>query len=179
MRGLEAGADDYLVKPFEIEELVARLRALARRPLPLADPVIRYGDVVYDSASRELLVGDARASLARGESILLERFLRAPERVITKAQLGESLHSMDEDFTDNSIHLHVHRVRRKLADLGAEVTIRALRGLGYMAVPARGVRCIDLTPCPRRPPSSRTARLRQEGTLPFSRKSDVAESSAP
>jgi DNA-binding response OmpR family regulator len=134
VRGLNAGADDYLIKPFAIEELVARLRALGRRPLPLADPLIRYGDVVYDTASRELSVGDEHASLSRGESIVLERFLRAPDRVITKAQLGESLHSLEQDYTDNSIHVHVSRVRRKLADLGARVSIRALRGLGYMAV---------------------------------------------
>lgn len=134
VRGLDAGADDYLVKPFAIEELVARLRALGRRPLPLTDPVIRFGDIVYDSASRELSVRDRQASLSRCESVVLERFLRAPDRVITKAQLGESLHSLEEDFTDNSIHVHVHRVRRKLAGLGAHVSIRALRGLGYMAV---------------------------------------------
>ena len=134
VRGLDAGADDYLVKPFAIEELVARLRALGRRPVPLVDAVIRYGDVAYDTAARELSVGEGRASLSRGESIVLERFLRAPDRVITKAQLGESLHSLEQDYTDNSIQVHVHRVRRKMADLGARVSIRALRGLGYMAV---------------------------------------------
>jgi DNA-binding response OmpR family regulator len=134
VRGLNAGGDDYLVKPFAIEELVARLRALGRRPLPLADPVIRCGDVVYDTASRELSVGNERTSLSRGESIVLERFLRAPDRVITKAQLGESLHSLEQDYTDNSIQVHVHRVRRKLSDLSANVSIRALRGLGYIAV---------------------------------------------
>jgi DNA-binding response OmpR family regulator len=134
VRGLNAGADDYLVKPFAIEELEARLRALSRRPVHLADVVIRFGDVVYNTASRELAVDDRRASLSRGESIVLERFLRAPERVITKAQLGESLHSLEQDFTENSIQVHVHRVRRRMADLGAHVSIRALRGLGYMAV---------------------------------------------
>lgn len=134
VHGLDAGADDYLVKPFAMEELVARLRALGRRPQPLAEQIIRYGDVVYDVAARELSVGGGRVSLSRGESIVLERFLRAPERVITKTQLGESLHSMDQDYTDNSIHVHVHRVRRKLADLGARVSVRALRGLGYMVV---------------------------------------------
>ncbi len=134
VRGLDAGADDYLVKPFAIEELVARLRALRRRPSPLAKSVIRYGDVVYDAAARELAVGEGRTSLSRGESIVLERFLRSPERVITKAQLGESLHSLEQDYTENSIQVHVHRVRRKLSDLGANVSIRALRGLGYMAV---------------------------------------------
>jgi DNA-binding response OmpR family regulator len=134
VRGLDAGADDYLVKPFAMEELVARLKALGRRPLPLAEDVIRFGDVVYDITSKELCVGAGSASLSRGESIILERFLRAPERVITKAQLGESLHSMEQDYTENSIHVHVHRVRSKLADLGAHVSIRTLRGLGYMAV---------------------------------------------
>ncbi|TPE63928.1 response regulator transcription factor [Sandaracinobacter neustonicus] len=134
VRGLDAGADDYLVKPFAMEELVARLRALRRRPLPLAENVIQFGDVIYDAAAREIVVGDGRAGLSRGESIVLERFLRAPDRVITKAQLGESLHSLEQDFTDNSIQVHVHRVRAKLAELGARVSIRTLRGLGYMAV---------------------------------------------
>ena len=134
VRGLDAGADDYMVKPFAMEELVARLKALGRRPRPLAEEVIRYGNVVYDLPARELAVGDGRASLSRGESIILERFLRAPERVITKAELGDSLHSMEQDYTDNSIHVHMHRVRSKLADLGAGVSIRTLRGLGYMAV---------------------------------------------
>lgn len=138
VRGLDAGADDYLVKPFAIEELVARLKALSRRPLPLAQAVIRYANVVYNTASRELAVGEAQASLSRAESIVLERILRTPDRVITKAQLGESLHSMEQDYTDNSIQVHVHRVRRKLADLGALVSIRALRGLGYMAVVTSG-----------------------------------------
>lgn len=134
VRGLDAGADDYLVKPFAMEELVARLRALRRRPLPLADDVIQVGDLVYDAASREMCVGNSRAGLSRGESIVLERFLRAPDRVITKAQLGESLHSMEQDFTDNSIQVLVHRVRARLAELGARVSIRTLRGLGYMLV---------------------------------------------
>jgi len=133
VQGLERGADDYLVKPFAIEELVARLRALGRRPALTAD-VLRHGDLEYDQDAREIRVGEARLPLSRGESIVLERFLRHPDRVVTKAQLGDSLHSLEQDYTDNSIQVHVHRVRRKMAELGAEVTIRALRGLGYMAV---------------------------------------------
>ncbi|TIX51667.1 response regulator transcription factor [Alteraurantiacibacter aquimixticola] len=134
VRGLETGADDYLVKPFAIEELVARLRALARRPLALAEDVVCLGNLGFDRASNELVVGDRRTSLSRGESIVIERFLRAPNRVITKTQLGDSIHSLEEDYTENSIHVHIHRVRAKLAELDADVAIRTLRGLGYMAI---------------------------------------------
>jgi len=134
VRGLNTGADDYLVKPFAIAELIARMRALGRRPAAIIDAALRFGNVAYDVPGRELSVGEARATLSRGESIVLERFLRAPERIITKDQIGESLHSLEQDYTDNSIQVHVHRVRRKLADLGANVAIRALRGLGYMVV---------------------------------------------
>ncbi|WP_425267070.1 winged helix-turn-helix domain-containing protein [Caulobacter radicis] len=99
---------------------------------------MRYGELSYDKSANEISVGDARVALSRGESIVLERCLRHPERVVTKTQLGESLHSLDQDYTDNSIQMHVHRVRRKMADLRADVTIRALRGLGYMLVRLRG-----------------------------------------
>ncbi|PLR22666.1 DNA-binding response regulator [Caulobacter zeae] len=143
VQGLEQGADDYLVKPFAIEELVARLRALGRRPALTAAGVMRYGRLRYDQSGNEISVGEARSPLSRGESIVLERCLRHPERVVSRSQLGESLHSLDQDYTDNSIQMHVHRVRRKMADLGADVTIRALRGLGYMLVRLEGGAAVE------------------------------------
>lgn len=136
VEGLNAGADDYLVKPFALEELIARLRALARRPASMLDPILRYGNLRFDTGAREVAVGDSIAQLSRGEGIVLERFLRSPDRIITREQLGESLYSFDQDYTENSIQVHVHRVRRKLAELNAGMSIRAIRGLGYMAVGA-------------------------------------------
>ena len=133
-RGHKGFSSTLKTRPKQCRPSRARLRALSRRPPAQADPIIRYGDVVYDTAARDISVGEAHAPLSRGESIVLERFLRAPGRVITKDQLGDSLHSLDQEFTDNSIQVHVHRVRRKLADMGANVSIRTLRGLGYMAV---------------------------------------------
>ncbi|WP_291835571.1 response regulator transcription factor [Brevundimonas sp.] len=146
VEGLNAGADDYLVKPFALEELIARLRALARRPASMLDPVLRYGNVRFDTGAREVAVDDQVAQLSRGEGIVLERFLRTPDRIITREQLGESLYSYDQDYTENSIQVHVHRVRRKLAELNAGMSIRAIRGLGYMA--------IETQPSPMPPPVS-------------------------
>jgi DNA-binding response OmpR family regulator len=104
---------------------------------------MRYGRLRYDQSANEISVGEARSALSRGESIVLERCLRHPERVVSRSQLGESLHSLDQDYTDNSIQMHVHRVRRKMADLGADATIRALRGLGYMLVRLEGGAGVD------------------------------------
>lgn len=132
IEGLNAGADDYMVKPFAVEELAARLRALGRRPASLLDAVLRFGDVAFDPGVRELEVGGRRASLSRAEGMVLERFLRAQGRIVTKEQLGESLHALAAEFTENSIQIHVHRVRRKLGELSSAVSIRALRGIGYL-----------------------------------------------
>lgn len=133
VRGLDRGADDYLVKPFAIEELIARLRALGRRPDALLGTSLSLGAAVYDTIGQTLSVQGRLSPLSRAESIVIERFFRRPEIVISKTQLGEALHSLESEFSENSVHILVHRVRRKLAELGAGVTIHTVRGLGYLA----------------------------------------------
>jgi len=133
VRGLDRGADDYLGKPFAIEELIARLRALGRRPDALLGTTLSLGAAVYDTIGQTLSVQGRHSALSRAESIVIERFFRRPEIVLSKTQLGEALHSLESEFSENSVHILVHRVRRKLADLGAGVTIHTVRGLGYLA----------------------------------------------
>ncbi|MFT3996099.1 MAG: response regulator transcription factor [Asticcacaulis sp.] len=133
VRGLDRGADDYLGKPFAIEELIARLRALGRRPDALLGTRLSLGAAVYDTIGQTLTVQDRHSPLSRAESIVIERFFRRPDIVISKTQLGEALHSLDSEFSENSVHILVHRVRRRLSELEAGVSIHTVRGLGYLA----------------------------------------------
>jgi DNA-binding response OmpR family regulator len=133
VRGLDRGADDYLIKPFAVDELIARLRALGRRPEHLLEPVLSVGPMRYDADARTLSADSGQTQLSRAESIVIERFFRRPERVITKEQLGEALHSIEGHYSENSLHILMHRVRRRLASVGGGVSIQALRGMGYIA----------------------------------------------
>lgn len=133
VRGLNGGADDYLVKPFAIEELTARLRALGRRPEALHGARLQLGAAVYDTIGQTLTVGDRNTPLSRAESMVLERFFRTPDVVVSKSQLGEALHPLESEYSENSVHILVHRVRKKLSDAQAGVTIHTVRGLGYVA----------------------------------------------
>ena len=133
VRGLNRGADDYLVKPFAIEELVARLRALGRRPEALRGTTLELGEATYDTVGATLSAHGRSTPLTRAESIVIERFFRLPDRVISKTQLGEALHSLESEYSENSLHILVYRVRRKLTELKAGVVIHTVRGLGYVA----------------------------------------------
>lgn len=128
--GLDAGADDYLVKPFEIAELHARLRALARRPSDARRDVERIGAVCFDRAARSLSSQDGVIALSRRELALFEAFADSPGRVLSKEQLGERIYGVGADIDANAIELLVSRLRRKLDGHG--LTIRTLRGLGYL-----------------------------------------------
>ncbi len=135
--GLDAGADDYLVKPFDLAELTARLRALVRRSAGRAEPVLRVGDVALDPAARTVTRAGARVELAPREFALLHELMRQAGRVLSREQLERSLYEWNEEPGSNAIEVHVHHLRRKL---GADF-IRTLRGAGYLieraAEPAR------------------------------------------
>ena len=133
VRGLDTGADDYLVKPFALQELVARLRALLRRPGAALGRVLMLANVSVDSSARQARVGEMPLELTRSELVVLESLLRNQGRVVPKGRLGDLLHDLDVDWSENSVETLMHRLRKKLAAAGAEISIRTLRGLGYLA----------------------------------------------
>jgi two-component system OmpR family response regulator len=128
VRGLETGADDYLVKPFATAELVARIRALARRNAP--KPVIRsLGLLVLDTEARRARVGDRALELSVREWALLEYLLQHAGRVVSKQQIIDAILPWGDDITLNAVEVYVSRLRLKLAEAG--IAIRTIRGFGY------------------------------------------------
>jgi DNA-binding response OmpR family regulator len=132
VRGLDCGADDYLVKPFAIEELVARIRALLRRPGAALGRNLTLANVSLDTSARVARVDDALLDLTRSELVVLEALLRNQGRVVSKERLGEFLHDLDQEWSSNSVESLMHRLRKKLGAGGAALNIRTLRGLGYL-----------------------------------------------
>lgn len=132
VRGLNVGADDYVVKPVAIDELVARLRALLRRPgLPLSVQ-LSCADLSFDSATREVRVRDELLVLSRRETELLEHLIRRAGHVVPKQLLEENLYNFDADLSSNSVEALVSRLRKRLSQAAARATIHTLRGVGYM-----------------------------------------------
>lgn len=128
---LDQGADDYLVKPFDLRELDARLRALLRRRAGQATSVLRFGDLSLDAAGRSVRAGEAPVDLGRREFRLLEILLSRPACVVQKEHLMAQLFSFDEMVSVNALELYVSRLRRKLD--GSNVEIVTVRGAGYAA----------------------------------------------
>jgi DNA-binding response OmpR family regulator len=129
--GLDAGSDDYLVKPFAFSELLARLRALLRREVtPQALP-FKVGDLVLDPLSREVRRGDRRIDLTAKEYSILEYFMRHPNAVVTRTMLGESVWDYEYDGISNIIDVYVRRIRTKIDDDGQASLIQTVRGAGY------------------------------------------------
>lgn len=130
--GLDAGADDYLGKPFDLAEVEARLRALVRRRLDLDDQV-RVGALMLDRRARRLFVGDAPLDLPAREFEVLSELMTPPGRVVSKAKLSDKLSGFDDALGANALETFISRLRKKLAGSGAG--IRTLRGLGYVLEP--------------------------------------------
>jgi len=130
--GLDAGADDYLPKPFAIEELLARLRALTRRPASALDVQLRLADLALDTATRSARRGARPITLTAREYALLEYLLRAPHRVVSRADILEHVWDDNFDPVANAVDVLVGRVRRKVTTAGERPLIHTVRGMGYI-----------------------------------------------
>ena len=130
--GLDAGADDYLIKPFALEELLARLRALLRRSTPSDNEVLRFGDLSLDPGTREVRRGSRLIELTRTEFLLLELFLRNPKQVLPREVIFDRVWGYDFGLNSNSLEVYIGYLRRKTEAEGETRLIHTVRGVGYV-----------------------------------------------
>lgn len=130
--GLNEGADDYLAKPFAVEELLARIRAIRRRPGELANEEVRIGRLIFDLSFEEATVGGERLDLPRRELCVLSTLLRRRGRTVLRESLEQAVYGFDDEIQSNTLDSHISRLRRKLSDADAGIEIHAIRGVGYL-----------------------------------------------
>lgn len=128
--GLDAGADDYVTKPFELPELAARVRVFGRRRAGQAQPILEFGPLAFDTVGRQIRVAGKRLALSVRELSVLEMLMARPGRVVTKQQIVNSLSAWDADFSENAVEVYVYRLRKRLEGTGA--SIQTVRGFGYL-----------------------------------------------
>ncbi len=128
--GLDAGADDYLTKPFELMEFAARLRALTRRHAGITSSVLEFGCLALDTAHRELRAAGQRLALSVRELSVLEMLMYRAGKVVTKQQIVQGLSALDADFSENAVEVYIYRLRKRLEGHGAQ--IQTVRGFGYL-----------------------------------------------
>jgi DNA-binding response OmpR family regulator len=132
VRGLQAGADDYLGKPFALEELVARLQALLRRPGHLLGQVLSVGNITLDTDARQVEVGGQSLALSVRETAVLEILMRRAGKVVSKKLVEDQLFGLSGEVGSNAVEVYVHRIRKQLTEAGAAARIDTIRGVGYM-----------------------------------------------
>lgn len=132
IKGLNTGSDDYVVKPFAVAELVARIKAVLRRPGGALGMTLVYGNVAFETTDRTVTIDDQVTRFSKRELALLELFLRRGEQVVSKEAIENALYGFDEPATPNAIEVLTHRLRKKLQECGASIVIHNLRGIGYV-----------------------------------------------
>jgi len=128
IKGLDTGADDYIVKPFDLEELCARIRAIQRRTTSRAEPIITAGNITLDPATRVVFQSGQIVDLSRREFVLMQMLMENAGRVLAREQITQSLYGWGDDIDSNALEVHIHNLRKKFGN----DTIITIRGIGYM-----------------------------------------------
>jgi DNA-binding response OmpR family regulator len=132
VNGLRSGADDYLAKPFALEELVARLEAILRRPGQLLGSSLHLANLVYDTETRQIFVDDVPRIFSARETSVLEILLRRQGRVVPKKNVEDHIFGLSGDVASNAVEVYVSRLRKQLSECGAKILIHTIRGVGYL-----------------------------------------------